>query len=135
MSSCRHLLVSGTRGFTLVEALVALAILGIAAVMIAPALTNQLQANNRSELRSGAVSVVEQTLEALRLQDPETLPTSSPENPTPVLVMVGGREYEAITRYCVRDEFCEENSRHLTVEVRYNGLRIFDAETVFTKLR
>ena len=124
-----------SRGFSLVEALVALAIMGIAAAMIAPALSNQLQANSRSEVRSGAVSVVEQTFEALRLQEPETMPTSSPQNPPPQLVTVGGREYEFITRYCVRQEFCEENSRHLIVEVRYKGWKVYDAETVFTKLR
>jgi type II secretory pathway pseudopilin PulG len=117
---------------TLVEALIALAIAGVAIVAILPAFMKQVQANTLSEERTGAITAVEQRLEALRLADPASLPTSgatAPQN-----VTVGTRRYQVVTRYCVRPQYCDAGSRHVVVEAYWQGRKVYDAETVFTQL-
>ena len=56
-------------GFTLVEALCATAILGIALVGILPTFTTYVDSNTRSEERSGAMAAGQQVLEQVRLLD------------------------------------------------------------------
>jgi hypothetical protein len=92
----------------------------------------QLDANHRSEERSGAVRAIEQVMESLRMQDPASLPDtgSSP----PQLVVVGGREFEVVTHYCVKPEYCDTSARHLEVEVSHEGRKIYAIETIYTQL-
>jgi type II secretion system protein I len=121
------------RGFSLIEALMAVAILAMVAVGVLPAIISHMDANSRNELRSGAISAAEERLEALRLQDPVALPDSG--SSAPQLVTVDGREYEVITHYCERSELCSgDSSRHLRVEVRFDGRTVYDVETVYTQL-
>lgn len=120
------------RGLTLIEALVALAILGIAAVAIMPAFMTQLDSNRRSETRSGAVTASQQVLEGLRLADPASLPTTGAG--APQTVTVGDRTYEVTTFYCLQAALCDARSRHLRVEVSHDGRVVYDVETVFTQL-
>jgi prepilin-type N-terminal cleavage/methylation domain-containing protein len=121
------------RGFSLAEALVALAIMGIAIVGVTPLFMTYLDANTLTEQRSGAVAAAQQILEGVRAQNPSSLPSSGAS--AAQSVMVGGRVYEVTTRYCVNASFCDTASRHVVVEVTYRGIRIFTAETVFTQLR
>ncbi len=120
------------RGLTLIEALVALAILGVAAVAIMPAFLTQVDANRRSEPRAGAVTAAQQVVEQLRLGDPSSLPSSGTSAPESVLV--GGLSYDVRTQFCVRPEFCDARSRHVIVEVWLDGRRLYDVETVYTQL-
>ena len=123
------------KGFTLAEALIAMGILGLAAIAILPAFITHLDANTRSERRSDAVTAVQATMEKLRLQDPSTMPESGES--APQLFTVDGREYTVKTKYCERNEFCpptSPGSRHLIVEVYYNGDKIYEVETVYTQL-
>lgn len=123
----------GEKGATLVEALVALVILGVALAGILPSFTTQLHSNARCEQRSGAVSAAQQVLDALRLEDPAAMPmigTSAPQ-----LIMVGELQYEVITRYCADNTYCNTESRHLIVEVQRDGRTIYDVETIYTQLR
>jgi len=64
------------RGLTLVETLVALALIGVAIGAILPAFTVQLGSNTRNEERSEAVAAAEILLEELRGEDLSTLPTT-----------------------------------------------------------
>ena len=36
--------------------------------------------------------------------------------------------------YCLKNEFCGINSRHLEIEVSYENRRIYTVETVYTQL-
>jgi type II secretory pathway pseudopilin PulG len=121
------------RGATLVEALVALAILGVALTGILPSFITQLQSNTRSEERTSAVVAAQLVMDFHRLEDPEAMPTTGTS--APQLVTIGGLEYEVTTRYCVEPAFCGDESRHLVVEVHRLGRKIFDVETVYTQLR
>lgn len=120
------------RGFSLLEAMAALGILSLATIGILPAFIVQLRANTRSEIRSGAVRAVQQALEELRLEDPVTLPDSG--STPPQLILVGDHEYAVVTSFCLRDEFCGTSSRHIEVEVSYEGRRVYAVETVYTQL-
>ena len=122
-------------GFTLIEALVALAILGLTGLAVLPAFMTHLDANTRSERRSDAIGAVQQRMEWLRLQDPDEMPMGSP--PESEIVTIGDREYEVRTHYCLRSEYCPPDSpgsRHLTVEIYFEGRKIYDVETVYTQL-
>jgi prepilin-type N-terminal cleavage/methylation domain-containing protein len=124
------------RGFSLVEAVVAVAILGLAVTAVLPAFLTQLDANTRSGLRSVAAGIAAERLEALRSADPTGLPTGGA--PETQAVAVDGRGYELRTTYCGEPLYCPPTSpgaRHIRVEVWLDGRRLFDAETVFTELR
>ena len=121
------------RGFTLLEGLLALAILGIALAGILPAFFGYMNVNTRNEMRTGAVAAAQEQMETLRFGDPSTMPTSGVSGPT--YVNVDDREYEVISRYCIRSEFCTTNSRHVLVEVEFDGNVVYQTESVFTKLR
>ena len=108
-------------GFTLVETLVALVILGIALTGILPAFTSHTRVNARSQQRSGAIVAAQQVLESLRLDDPAAMPEAG--STAPQLVLVGDVPYEVITHYCENESLCDDASRHLTVEVQLDGKR------------
>jgi prepilin-type N-terminal cleavage/methylation domain-containing protein len=119
------------RGLTLVETLVALALVGVAIGAILPAFTTQLGSNTRNEVRSEAVAAAEILLEELRGVDLGTLPTSGQSAPR--LVQVGQRTYDVTVFYCETAAYCDPYSRHLRVEVQANGRKVFDAESVYTQ--
>ena len=123
----------GPRGFTLGEALIALALVAMVAVAVMPVFVAHMDANTRDEIRTGAVGAAQQRLEALRLEAPASMPESG--STAPQLVDVDGRTYEVVTHYCELDGYCEKNrSRHIRVEVRIHGKTIYDVETVYTEL-
>jgi type II secretory pathway pseudopilin PulG len=121
------------RGTTLVESLVALLLLGIAVVVIVGGFTAMLDANTLTEERCAAVTAAEQTLEALRRVDPESLPSSGQSQPQQV--QIDGKDYEVVTRYCASPGYCKPKSRHIEIEVQYDGKTIHRVETVFTQFK
>lgn len=124
---------SSAAGFSLVETLVALAILGIALTGILPSFLSQAQTNSRCAERSGAVLAAQQMLESMRLTDPETMPDEGAA--APQLLTIGGVEYEVVVRYCANEALCNPVSRHITVDVNLRGRKIYDVETIYTQLR
>lgn len=121
------------RGFTLVESLVAMAIIGLIAVAIVPAFLTQLDSNARSEVRTGSIAAAQQILEDLRIPDPGTLPPAGAAGP--VAVVVGDHVFDVVVHYCLTESYCDDASRHLKVEVFHKGRKTYDAETVYTQLR
>jgi len=121
------------RGFTLLEGLLALAILGIALAGILPAFFGYMNVNTRNEMRTGAVAAAQQQMEALRFADPTAMPTTGATGPG--YISIANREYELTNHFCIRSEFCTTNSRHVLVEVGFGGNVVYQTESVFTKLR
>jgi prepilin-type N-terminal cleavage/methylation domain-containing protein len=121
------------RGFTLLEGLLALALLSIALAGILPAFFGYLDVSTRNEIRTGAVAAAQLQMEALRVMDPATMPDSGSTGPA--FVGIEDREYELTSRYCIRSEFCSTNSRHVLIEVGFGGNVVYQTESVFTKLR
>jgi prepilin-type N-terminal cleavage/methylation domain-containing protein len=119
-------------GFTLIEALVAITILGIALAMIIPAFLANLQLNSKSEDRTYAVAAAQQVLENLRLADPKSLPTTGSD--PAINVIVAGHIYTVTPSYCTITTFCTATSKHIRVDVSFNSKIVYTTETVFTKI-
>lgn len=120
-------------GFTLVEALVALAILGIVLAGIAPGFLLYSSTNTMNEVRSGAVAVAQRAFEFLRVQDPSDLPSTGTS--APQLMSVGANEFQVVTKYCVIPSYCSAGTRHVVLEVSHAGRMVFTIESVLTQLR
>lgn len=131
-ATCKSWVGSDSRGITLLEGLVALAFVGIVAASVLTAYMAQVSSNTRNEIRSAAVLALHERMEALRLEDPESLPLAG--SSAPQLVTVGTLEFEVVTGYCGIPVYCNDTTRHVTVEVYHDGHRIYDAQTVFTQL-
>jgi type II secretory pathway pseudopilin PulG len=120
-----------TSGLTLLEVLVAFAILGITMIAIVPSFVRYLQVNSASEVRTQAANVAQRYFEQYRLMDPGSMPTSGQETASASL---GGRDFEVTTTYCVQPSYCGAGSRDIQVEVQHNGTTVFSAETVYTQV-
>ncbi len=128
------------KGLTLVEVLVALAILALLGPILGGFIT-YLQVNTRSEVRSAAVTVAQETLEGLRLLDPQSLPSQGCSERT---VTRSGRSFKVKTCYfdvelslCQNRQPCGQEARRITVQVFLGNedQPVYRVETVFTQLR
>lgn len=122
-----------SRGFTLVESLLAVALMGLALAGLMPSFMTYTDTNTLSEQRSAAVLAGQQVLEQLRRQDPRTLPSSG--SSSPANVVIGARTFQTVNRYCVVPTLCGTESRHVLVEVSHDGQQVYSLETVYTRLR
>jgi len=121
------------RGLTLIEGLIALGLLSIALISLLPTFQTLIDANTFSEERSNSLAAAQEVMEALRHQDPASLPDSGSSGIQ--VVTIGNQEYEVVTHFCQRDEYCGPDVRHIVVEVSYAGKVVYAIETVFTRLR
>jgi len=121
------------RGFTLLEVMVAMAIFALVAGAMLPAFLTHLKFNVAAEERNGAMAATRQILEELRLEDPESLPSSGSSGPQDIAA--GERSYQVTLYYCRKPLLCSTRSRHLEVEASYRGQILYDVETVFTRLK
>ncbi|WP_423247944.1 type IV pilus modification PilV family protein [Thermus thalpophilus] len=121
------------QGLTLIEVLVALAILAIIGPILAGFIT-YLRINTRTEIRSQAVTLAQERLEALRLINPQNLPTTGCQDQS---LSRSGRDFTLKTCYCENASLCTSGARHVTVRVFLSGETnpIYHVETVFTQLR
>ena len=121
------------RGFTLIESLVAIFILGVVLTGLLPAFLTYLDSNSTSEANSDAVAAAQLVLERLRLEDPAGLPMKGKSSPA--VIDVGGNVFEVVNHYCDVADFCGTDMRHVRVEVYFGGDPVFEVESVFTRLQ
>jgi prepilin-type N-terminal cleavage/methylation domain-containing protein len=121
------------RGFSLVEALCALALLGIALIGVIPTFQVLVNVDTLSEQRSNAVAAAQQVMEALRQQSPSSLPTSGAS--AVQHVSVGDHDYEVTAHYCTNPTFCTADMRHVVLDVSFGGRNVYIVETVYTRLQ
>jgi prepilin-type N-terminal cleavage/methylation domain-containing protein len=120
------------KGLTFVEIVVSLAILGVILSFVVQSFVGYLQTNTSSEVRSQAVYLAQRELEDLRNQDPRSLPTTGQvERSQPY----ASRTYMIRRIFCAQAALCNSGSRHIRVEVVWNGRTVYAAETVYTQLR
>ena len=121
------------KGLTLVEVLVALAVLALLGPILAGFVT-YLQVNTRSEVRSVAVTLAQESLESLRLSNPQSLPSQGCSDRT---ISRSGRSFKVQTCYCENPQLCGQGARHITVRVFLDNESqpVYRVETVFTQLR
>ena len=115
-------------GFTLVEALCALSLLGIAMAAVLPSFLQYADSNDLSEERSYALTAAQQAMETLRSQQPASLPTGG--SPTIDFVTVGDREFEIVTTFCSDNTFCAADRRHVRVEVNFGGTPLYSVTSI-----
>lgn len=122
------------KGFSLIEILVSLVLLGLVAAGVAPVFLSNLKFITDNEVRSGAIAAAQVKLDELRFEDPYGMPTSG-SDPAEVIT-AGNKDYEVTTYYCLDTSLCATTStRHLTLDIDYNGTTVYSIETVFTALQ
>lgn len=121
------------RGFTIVECLIAMSILGIVMAGLLPGFIDFMDANSISESRSDAVAAAQFTLESLRREDPSGWPTSG--SSAPDVIAINNREFEVVRSFCRSNEYCGAASRHVVIEVSFGGEVLYSVETVYTRLQ
>ena len=121
------------RGFSYVELLLAVALVGTVVMGLVPAFMTCKDANTRNAIRSDAAAVAQQVMEAQRRLDPSDMPSSG--SSALQVVQEGERDYEYVVHYCAEPSWCDFDTRHLMVEVNLGTQTVLVVESVFTKLR
>lgn len=120
----------GRDGFTLVEALVALGLMGVILSALLPTFANNLRINTESELRTDAVQVAQVELDRLRALS--TWPATG--STTTVVTELATYETELTHALYCAGGTCFQGAREVTVEVRHRGRVLYRVTTVFTSL-
>lgn len=126
---------TGRRGVTLIEAVIAVAIIVILMAGVVPAFVDALRINTRSEVRSGAVAAARSVMDSLRADG--DWPASAGGDPPVREVEVGRRTFEvqiAHHPYCDASGSCFDGAREVRLEVRYRDEPYYDVTTVYTDL-
>jgi prepilin-type N-terminal cleavage/methylation domain-containing protein len=123
---------SAQGGFSMMEVLVSLALVGIVSATVSPIFISQSQLNTTSELKMLAIDATDKQIDSLRLVDPATLPSSGSASTG---VTVGGKTFSVQASYCVNASWCSAVTRHLKFTTSYRGTTYYVTETVFTQLR
>lgn len=120
-------------GITLIETIVALAVIGIALAAIVPAFTNYARVNNNSDLRTGAITAGQQVMESLR----QRTFANWPENGTTETIDAGSRNYQVTINFCLAGAggcLSEGQMRHIRLEVRNGDKVYYELETIYTAI-
>lgn len=121
-------------GFTILEVIVAMGMLGVVLVSTGNAFISISGQNSAMEVRSAAINAAQMTLDDLRQQSPTSLPDSGSAAPT--TVTVENKEFTVLVHFCRNTDFCTSAStRHIVVEVEHKTKEVFSVETVYTQLR
>jgi len=118
-------------GFGLIEAVVALTLLGVMLVSLLPALSANMSTSTTGDLRTGAVAAAQETLDRLRFSG-EAWPASGSRED----VSSGETIYNVeITHAPLCDlADCIDDARRVALEVSHNGQVLYQVETAFTAL-
>lgn len=121
-------------GLTLVEVLVALAVLTIAIVAIVPAFLSNLALNSRQEIKTQAAAAAQVVLDRWRLVEPVDGSMPAGGSAPAENVSVGGRSFSVTPQFCTVPAYCTSSSRQIRVNVAYQGQAVFSAETVYAQV-
>lgn len=137
-------------GFSILEMLAALAILGVALMSILPVFVNYANVNRRTEVRAEAVSAAERVMDELRQRNFNQwgafeasieasgvqVATGDADDPTD-----DGRTYDVAIEWCnpaVTDlTLCDDSGqqRHVRVNICLNSQVQYSVTTVFTAIQ
>ena len=121
-----------TAGVTLIEVLVSIIIVGIITIAVLSTMSSAFKLNNDAEMATQAAFLAQDKLDALKLLDPATLPTSGQDTST---VTSNNRSYAVTVRYCVTFSYCLNKSRDVVIEISASNKLLFTGETVFTQVK
>jgi type II secretory pathway pseudopilin PulG len=120
------------QGLSIVEALIAIAIVGIALAALAPVFTSFSTTNRESERRGAAVAVSQQILDAMRQQRFSQWPINGEVR----TIQTSLGEFEVEYQYCTGeppDCFSSPNTRQVRLIIRHNERIVYEVETVYTR--
>jgi prepilin-type N-terminal cleavage/methylation domain-containing protein len=124
---------STEKGFTLLEVMVSLLLFLVVSAIMASSYVGHLKRSTETEVRTLAMGAAQEILDETRLVDPDSLPSSGSTSTT---VVVGGRSFGVESTYCSNATYCASPAnRHIRVRVNFQGVKVFETETVFTRLR
>lgn len=116
-------------GFSLLEAVVAVAVFGVVLAAVIPAFIYYAQTNLNSQRRTEAVVAAQQIVDGLRQTDFSLWPASG----TVTSLAGGNTDYQATLTYCTGTlNLCNDGARHLRVEVSKGAKVYYRVETVYT---
>ncbi|WP_162393772.1 type IV pilus modification PilV family protein [Deinococcus kurensis] len=124
-------------GFTVIELLVALTILGIAMATVMSAMLANTNMNTSVEKRANAVRISEQLMEAYR----QRADYGTMRLPVTESITRNGRAYTAVTTFCPidlppatrTDMPCNNTSVYIRIEVKDGSTVLQKVETYFTQ--
>jgi prepilin-type N-terminal cleavage/methylation domain-containing protein len=130
------------QGFTLVEAMVSLIIFGVVLAGVLPVFVTFTLGTIQNNAETGAIAISQQILDELRQTRVTTLPNASdpPAAKTQTRTIQyeqTSNTYQATINYCQRSEFCNEDSRHISVAVRLASSpeTLYEVETIYTEFQ
>ncbi len=127
-----ELSLNNQNGYTILEVLVAIAILAIVISYSSTAVVNQVGANYKAVVRSEAAQAAQSVIDDLRNMDVPSMKTSGADAPLDVTVNAG-RTYSVLVEYCKNATYCTSaEARHVSVSVEHNSKDVYKTETVFT---
>lgn len=129
----RKALKSSESGFSMVETLVALGVMGILCSTLALALVAQARMNKHSQIVAGAVVAAERVLDNMRAAPITDLPTTGSQTTSGVIV--GPNNFTVVSQFCRTSSICSGGStvRQVTLDVKLNSKSIYGIETVFSQ--
>ena len=121
-----------SQGLSIVEVLVALAIIGIILTTVFTGLLSNALLNDKTEQKSGGAIAVQRVLDATRVGDPKDLPSSGTS--AAQSIVVNNRTYQVYTDYCTVAQYCTASARSLRVRAQFGSVDVASAETVYTSV-
>jgi len=122
------------RGFSMIEVMVALSIFGLVSAAVGPSFSMFMKHNTDALIKTKALAAAQQKLDQLRLNNPQSLPSSGRIGPE--TFTIDGKNFSVYTSYCVTSAYCNTaNNRDIKVEAYYNNVKRYEVETVYTALR
>ena len=121
------------KGFTLLEVMITLSILGLVLATMVPVFIGHSQHQSLSEIRTGAALAAKEKLDDLRFLEFASIPTSG--SSTPESISVGGKDYQVVATYCSNSTYCASSeTRHITVSASYSGVKVYEIQTIYSSL-
>ena len=127
-------------GMSLLEVVVSFVIVTVAALAVIPIFLNYKLQIIENEIELGAVASTRLIMEDLRQEDIDSFPESGSFNTLPSGqqlsdISYNNKTYDATVTYCQDVALCDQNTRHINVEIFHNNQSIYQAENVFTRLQ
>jgi type II secretory pathway pseudopilin PulG len=149
---------TSTKGFSLLETVIALTTLGICLAYAMPLFLYAKINNSKSDIRTGALIVAQRAFDNIRskpitstspprndgLNNPSTgtnpvlqpVNITAPTDSEKLITRAMGRQYQTKVTYCegvdADASICSAKYRKFKVEVSYNGSKVYDLEGTYT---
>jgi prepilin-type N-terminal cleavage/methylation domain-containing protein len=121
------------RGFTIIETLIALVIIGIAVAAASSTLITNLKSNRHGQLAFEGAQAAQTIIDQLRYDTVANMPTSGSDSVRQVTSQTN-RRYDVYVSYCADNTFCSSNNvRQLSIDVKHNDITVYTTQTIFTQ--